>query len=133
MGTRLVTRLPKSSLDPTRILSGLAPRLFTKFPQNPFGLAAIFPFFLILGYKNRRPMFPPSSRLVLASHYTITFALIVQSYSSNLFSIPVQHHGASIQIFYCIPPFCCQFFSKYCFTVARSIPTVSTCSMVADH
>jgi hypothetical protein len=42
----------------------------------------MFPFFLILGYKNIRPMFPLSFRLVLASHYTITFALIVQSYSS---------------------------------------------------
>jgi hypothetical protein len=49
------------------------------------------------------------------------------------FSIPGQHHGASIQNYHCIPPFCCQIFSSYIFTVARSIPTVSTCSMVIDH
>jgi hypothetical protein len=38
----------------------------------------MFPFFLIPGYKNIRPMFPLSFRLVLTSYYTVTFALIVQ-------------------------------------------------------
>jgi hypothetical protein len=38
----------------------------------------MLPFFLIPGYKNIRPVFPLSFRLVLASYYTVTFALIVQ-------------------------------------------------------
>jgi hypothetical protein len=65
---------------------------FVRIGSQPFhpksvlspDLSIIFPsrFFLILAYKNRQPMFPISFRLVLASHYTITFTLIVQSYSS---------------------------------------------------
>jgi hypothetical protein len=118
--------------------SRLAPNLFTKFPRNQSGLVAgpgalplpdlslIFPFFLILGYKNSRPMFPLSFRLVLASHY-----FCVDRSKLLVHFLSIQH--ASIKDFHCIAPFCChfKFFSSYCFTVARvPFETVSVISYV---
>jgi hypothetical protein len=119
---RLRTRLAPS-LNPSKSvqIGSSAPLPLPRFISNIF-----------LGYNNSRPMLPLSFRLVPASHFTltITFALIVQSYSSTSF---IQH--ASIQNFHCITPFCCHFFSSYCFTVAYFKPPVSTCSMVirVDH
>jgi hypothetical protein len=70
--------------SPHWIRLGFCPDWLHAFSQNFPKIGSNVSVFLILGYKNSRPMFPLSLRLVLTSHYTITFASIVQSYSSIL-------------------------------------------------
>jgi hypothetical protein len=116
------SRVSESHLDFVRIGSRpfqeISPKSVWIGSRAPLPLLDLSLMFPLLGYKNRRPMFPLSFRLVLSSHYTITFTLIVQSYSS-------QH--ASIQNFHCVTPFCCHFFSSYCFTVALFKRSEWTC------
>jgi hypothetical protein len=72
-------------------------------------------------------MLPLSFRLVLASHY---FCVDRSKLLVHFFCI--QH--ASLQNFHCITPFCCLFFSSYCFTVARvPFETVGVISYVPSH
>jgi hypothetical protein len=126
---------PSPSLSP--LGSGLLPTYFSRnFPkirpdwQQGSELSLMFPFFLILGYKKQSThvssFFQAGTRFPLHNNFCVDRSKLLVHFFN------IQH--ASTQNFRCITPFCCHFISSYCFTLARSIPPVSICSMVIiDH
>jgi hypothetical protein len=92
-------------------------------------LSLIFPFSWYLGIKTVDPCFfflQAGTRISLHNNFCVDRSKLLVH-----FFIHWQH--ASIPYFHCITPFCCHFFSSYCFTAAHHILPVSTCSMVIDH